>query len=132
MIRFHLDENVDGAVARGLRDRGFDVTVAIDVGLLAASDPSAEVQVGCGRLVAIDVGLLAASDPEHLSFAAAENRVVFTHDADFLRLHASGTSHAGIVYCRPLALKIGEIVHGLLLIASCLNSGEFRDHVEFL
>ncbi len=108
MIRFHLDENVDGAVARGLRDRGFDVTVAIDVGLLSASDL------------------------DHLSFAAAENRVVFTHDADFLRLHANRTSHAGIIYCRPLALKIGEIVHGLLLIASCLNSEEFRDHVEFL
>ena len=108
MLRFHLDENVDGAVARGLRDRGFDVTVEIDVGLLAASDL------------------------DHLSFAAAENRVVFTHDADFLRLHANRTSHAGIIYCRPLALTIGEIVHGLLLIASCLNSEEFRDHVEFL
>jgi hypothetical protein len=37
-IRFHLDENVDSAVADGLRRRGVDVTMPNDVGLIGASD----------------------------------------------------------------------------------------------
>src|SRR5262249_34838704 len=62
MIRYHLDEHVDGAIARGLRDRGVDVTTARDAGLLGAPDA------------------------EHLEFAMRESRVIVTHDADFLRL----------------------------------------------
>ena len=108
VIRFHLDENVDGAISRGLRDRGFDVTMPADVGLLEADDA------------------------EHMAFAAAEGRVLFTHDADFLRLHAAGTPHAGIVYCHRLSRTVGEIVRGLLLVAACLDAEEFRNHVEFL
>ncbi|WP_410335964.1 DUF5615 family PIN-like protein, partial [Longimonas sp.] len=42
--------------------------------------------------------LRAASDQEHLASAAAEGWVVFTQDADFLRLHAEGFSRAGIAY----------------------------------
>ena len=38
MIRFHLDENVDHAIARGLRIRGIDVTTASDVELISAPD----------------------------------------------------------------------------------------------
>jgi predicted nuclease of predicted toxin-antitoxin system len=108
VIRFHLDENVDGAVARGLRDRGFDVTMPTEIGLREAEDA------------------------RHLAFARSEERVLFTHDADFLRLHAGGMPHAGIVYCHPLSRSIGEIVRGLLMIAACLNAEEFRNHVEFL
>lgn len=41
-IRFHLDENVNSAVADGLRRRGVDVTATSEAGLIAASD---EVQL---------------------------------------------------------------------------------------
>jgi predicted nuclease of predicted toxin-antitoxin system len=108
VIRFHLDENVDGAIVRGLRDRGHDVTM-----------PG-------------DAGLLEATDADHLAFALSNGRVLFTHDADFLRLHARGTPHAGIVYCHPLSRSIGEIVRGLLMIAACMDTEDFRNHVEFL
>lgn len=37
-MRFHLDEHVDHAIARGLRNRGIEVTTATDAGLLGASD----------------------------------------------------------------------------------------------
>jgi hypothetical protein len=33
-IRFHLDENVDSAIADGLRRRGLDVTMSNDVSLI--------------------------------------------------------------------------------------------------
>ena len=46
-IRFHLDENVDGAIAEGLRRRSIDVTTTPDVGLIGASD---EEQVAFAHL----------------------------------------------------------------------------------
>jgi len=75
-IRFHLDENCSLAIADGLRRRGVDVT----------STPGA--------------GLLGAVDDIQLAFALAEGRVIFTEDQDFLRIHAAGIPHSGIVYCR--------------------------------
>ena len=74
-IKFHLDENVEGAIAEGLRRRNIDATATPEVGLLGASDE------------------------EQVAFALLQGRVIFTHDADFLRLHRRGAEHAGIVYC---------------------------------
>ncbi|MEH1801781.1 MAG: DUF5615 family PIN-like protein [Nostoc sp.] len=62
-IRFHLDENVSDAIAKGLRRRGIDVTTTSETGLIAASDG------------------------EQLYFAMSQNRVIFTHDDDFVILH---------------------------------------------
>jgi predicted nuclease of predicted toxin-antitoxin system len=73
-IRFYLDEHVPRAVVRGLRQRGADV------------------------LTVQEANLLGASDEEHLERAKAEGCIVFTQDVDFLRLHAAGVEHAGIVY----------------------------------
>ncbi len=78
-IRFHLDESVRNAVAEGLRKRGIAVTT-----------PG-------------DTGLLGASDSEHLAFALRENRVIVTHDSDFLRLDHVGHEHAGVAYCHQQA-----------------------------
>ncbi len=108
MIRFHLDENVDEAVARALRNRGIDVTTAGDANLLSAADE------------------------DHLAFALAERRVIATHDADFLRLHAAGTPHAGIVYCHTESRSIGQMVRSLVLIHECLTQEEMEGHIEWL
>jgi predicted nuclease of predicted toxin-antitoxin system len=108
VIRFHLDENVDHAIARGLRQRGIDVTTASDANLMGASDPA------------------------QLSFAASEHRVVFTHDHDFLRLHSSGATHHGIVYTRSGDRSIGEIVRFLKLMCDCLDSDEMIGQLEFM
>jgi len=58
-IRFHLDENVDPAIALGLRRYGIDVTTTNDVELRTQSD---EVQ---------------------LAFIQETQRVLFTQDTDF-------------------------------------------------
>lgn len=107
-MRFHLDEHVGFAIAFGLRSRGIDVTTTVDADL-------------CG-----------AEDEEHVAFALAQNRVVFTNDADFLRIHAKGMMHPGIVYCHQGARSIGSIVAALELIDGCLTQDEMRGHVEFL
>jgi hypothetical protein len=104
----HLDESVSNRVAVGLRRRGIDVTTSVDVGLLSASDE------------------------EHIRFAFAVGRVVFTHDRDFLALHDSGFEHAGIVYCHQHAYSLGELVHGLDIIANCLTDDEIRGKVQYL
>ena len=106
-IRFYTDEHVARAVIRGLRERGVDV-----------------LTVG-------DAGLLRASDQEHLERARQERRVLFTQDADFLRLHGEGVRHAGIVYAQQGA-SVGDIIRGLMLVRQVLIVDEMENHVEFL
>ena len=81
-IRYYTDEHVAQAVVRGLRQRGVDV------------------------LTVSEAGTLSAADEEHLKRARDEGRVIFTQDDDFLRFHAAGTDHAGIVYA-PQQTSIG-------------------------
>jgi predicted nuclease of predicted toxin-antitoxin system len=105
-IRFHLDEHVDPAVAAGLRARGIDVTTPQELSLLGDDDPFV------------------------LAHATAGGRVLFTEDADFLRLNAAGTPHAGIAYCHQQTRSIGEIVRGLTLIWQVLEPDEMSGKVE--
>lgn len=107
MITFHLDENVDHAIAHGLRLRGLDVTTATDAELIAASDA------------------------EHIAFALAEKRVIFTQDQDFLRHHQAGAKHVGIVYCQQGVRSIGEIVRYLHFLSDCLEPHDMRGQLEF-
>lgn len=106
-VRFYLDEAVARAVASALRRRGVDV------------------------LTAGEAGLLGAADEEHMARARSEDRVIFTHDVDFLRLHAKGTRHAGIAFA-PQGKRVGAIVRGLVLIHQVLESKDMRGTVEFL
>lgn len=107
-LKFHLDENVDSAIADGLRRRGLDVTMPVDAKLIGATDE------------------------EHLEFARGEQRVLLTHDDDFLAIAAAGVHHAGILYCRPQSRSIGQIIAAMLLISDCLSPEEMAEHVEFL
>jgi predicted nuclease of predicted toxin-antitoxin system len=107
-IRFHLDENVDPDVARGLRRHGIDVTTTVEVGLRTQSDIA------------------------QLAFIRQERRLMVTHDADFLRLATAGEEHPGIVYCDKASRSIGEIIRGLILIYEVLTPEEMADQVEFL
>lgn len=106
-IRYFTDEHIPKAVAKGLRERGVDAVTAAEAGTLRAQDRSVLDQL------------------------RAEGRVVITHDADYLRLHAAGVLHAGIVYAAP-DKSIGEIIRGALLIAEVLDGDAMTNHVEFL
>ncbi len=88
-IRFHLDENIHGGIARGLARRGIDVTTTGESGLLGAADRT------------------------QLDFAASAGRVLVTHDADDLALAAGGVRHAGIAYRHPEGCSVGDMVHAL-------------------
>lgn len=106
-IKFYMDEHVPGAVTQGLRRRGVDV------------------------LTVQAAGVYSATDEEHLTLAASKGRIVFTQDADFLRLHAKGVHHAGIAYA-PQQTAVGDIIRGLMLLVELLEPQDMIDHVEYV
>jgi predicted nuclease of predicted toxin-antitoxin system len=107
VLRFHLDENVDPAIAAGLRQRGVDATTSADALLLEATDEA------------------------HLLFALEQGRVIVTHDDDFLKLASRGAAHSGIAFCHAEAHSIGEIVRYLNLMAECLLPEDMAGKIEF-
>lgn len=107
-IRFHLDEQVDPDIARALRQHGIDVSTTVDAGLRTATDVA------------------------QLAFARRENRVLITHDADFLRLAAQNAEHNGIAYCHKSERSLGEIIRSLILMYEVLMPEEIVGRVEFL
>ena len=107
-IRFHLDECCDPAIADGLRRRGIDVTTSQGARLLRAEDE------------------------EQAAYGLAENRVVLTHDADFLRLQSAGVPHAGIAFCHKDTLGLGEIIRRLVLVWEIYEPEEMANRVEFI
>jgi predicted nuclease of predicted toxin-antitoxin system len=107
-IRFHLDEHAALAIAEGLQRRGIDVTTT----------PGA--------------GLVGASDDEQLAYIRSQGRVIFTEDADFLRLHSAGEPHPGITCCKQQSRSIGDIIRALVLVWEYLDPFDMQNRVEFL
>ncbi len=106
-IRFYMDEHVPRAVTQGLRRRGVNV------------------------LTVQEANLSGAEDEQHLDLALRDGRGIFTQDADFLRLHAAGQPHRGIVYASQQT-SIGAILQGVMLIHDLLSPEDMAGHVEFL
>jgi len=104
----HLDEHVDPAVAEGLSQRGIDVTTTVEASLLSAPDVA------------------------HVAFALEEQRIIFTHDRDFLRIDDDGVNHAGIAYCPPQSRSIGHVIRHLCLMHDCLEAEEMKNKVEYV
>jgi predicted nuclease of predicted toxin-antitoxin system len=93
-IKVYTNEHVPKAIVKGLRRRGVDV------------------------LSTQEADMLGAPDEKQLALATSQGRVIFTQDDDFLRLHARGMSHSGIVYARQQT-PIGDVVCGLCSFARC-------------
>jgi uncharacterized protein with PIN domain len=107
-IRFHLDEHVDPDVARALQRYGIDVTTTVGAGLRTESDVA------------------------QLDLARREQRVLVTHDADFLRLAAQVPDHAGIAYGARVARSLGETIRSLILIYEVTTPEEMANRIEYL
>jgi hypothetical protein len=108
LIRYHLDEHVDRAVAEGLHRRGINVTTTVEAALTGATDE------------------------QQLAFATANGRVCVTRDPDFLVLHSRGAIHAGIAYWHPKRLSVGQIVLDLTLLWRIATAEEVHGRVEYL
>jgi hypothetical protein len=114
MIGIAFDENFNNDILRGLLRR----------------DPSLD-------LVRIqDVGLARAEDPAILEWAAAQGRVIVSHDVSTLTAHAydrvqAGQPMPGLFEVGP-SLPIATATEDLLLIAQCSLPGEWEGQVRYL
>jgi Domain of unknown function (DUF5615) len=107
MLRLLADENFNGDIIRGLLLRQPDLDVV-------------RVQ---------DVGLAGADDPDILTWAAANHRIVLSHDRATMPDYAyervaAGEAMAGVFILNdrfPIGLAIDEI----LLIVECTDESEW-------
>ncbi len=114
MIAFLADENVQGPLIRGIRDRHPEIDLAR----------------------AQDVGLMQTDDPIILEWAAENNRVLLTHDAKTMTKYAydrvkRGLRMPGIVEINsgaPNALVIEDIA----ILATCGYPNEWEGRVMFV
>lgn len=107
-IRFHLDEHIDPDVARALRRHGIDVTTTTEARLRTRSDA------------------------DQWEYVFVQDRVIVTHDADFLRLASTTPAHSGIAYCRMGSRSLGDMIRSLILMYEVLSPEEMRGQVEYL
>jgi predicted nuclease of predicted toxin-antitoxin system len=108
MLRFHLDENVDHAIAVGLRSRGIEATRTEDVGMKGADDQ------------------------QQLMFSLREMRVIVSHDDDLLVLHSQGVAHGGIAFSTLRTRSIGQIILKLVALSRRFDPPDMMGRVEFL
>jgi hypothetical protein len=114
LIRLLADENFNGKILRGLRQR----LPALDL---------VRVQ---------DVGLGSALDPMVLEWAAREERVLLTHDVRTMPDHAyervgRGMRMAGMVVIDSAA-PVGPAIEEIALLLVCSLDGELEDQVRYL
>jgi hypothetical protein len=114
VLTFLADENFNADVVRGLlrRHAGFDIVTVQDVGLAAAGDPAV------------------------LEWAAANGRIVVTHDVNTLPGFAFGRVAAGLrmpgVVAVAEALPIGPVIEDLLVLSEASLEGEWENQVIYL
>ena len=112
-VALYMDEQVPGAITRGLRRRGVDV------------------------LTAQDDGHDATDDDLILDRAATLGRVIFTRDQDFLVIararQTNGIPFAGVVFARQKnGPSYGACITDLETITSASEPGEWADTVTYL
>ena len=106
-IKFYCDEHIHPAISTAMRNRGADILTAQDVPMLGVVDDS------------------------HLQFAASQGRVIITQDTDFLRLHKTGISHAGILFAHQ-SKTMSEIIHSLIRIYQMKTEEAMNNQIEYL
>ena len=114
MLRFAVDEDFDNRIVRGL----LRLLPTLDI------------------VRAQDAGLIGKLDPAVLEWAAAENRVLLTHDGSTMTKHAyarieSGNPMPGVFEIGQ-EIPIGEAIADLILIATCSFDAEYQGQVRYL
>lgn len=102
------DEHIPYPIVEGLRRRGLNVVTVQEIGLSSEEDKTI------------------------MDRAQKEGRIIYTQDADFLRLHRTGYKHVGIFYHHSLAYSIGEAIRKITLVCEVLSAKEMEGRVKFL
>ena len=111
-VTVYLDENVDRRVATGLRRRGVEV------------------------ITVEEAGLKGASDDRHLAEARQRQAILFTHDADFLRLAKAclqrGEEFPPIAFCHKEKYRPGRLISLLKGLVETIPGERHLGFVYFL
>ena len=112
--RLYLDEDVTPLLARALRQRGYDVVSAIELGRIGMSDE------------------------DHLSFAVSERRTLLTFNiSDYAALYrkwrACGKHHFGIIISQQFSkARFGELLRRVLQLLSVWDEDTLKDQMVYL
>jgi hypothetical protein len=114
MLRLAADENFNNDIVRGLVRRNPNLDII-------------RIQ---------DAGLSGAYDPAVLEWAAAEGRLLLTHDVTTITRHAYDRVQAG----KPMPgifevsrdVPIGVAIEDILLLAECSLENEWEGQVRYL
>lgn len=109
------DEMVSPRLADALTMRGYDVS-------------------SCHREGRANRGI---SDEDHLAFATAAGRAIYTFNiADFRRIHARwqsvGREHAGIIVSEDLNRNLADMIRRLQIHLSTVDAETQRNHIWVL
>jgi predicted nuclease of predicted toxin-antitoxin system len=114
MLLLAADEDLHGAIVRGLRRRDPNINIV-------------RVQ---------DVHPPHTADPVILEWAAGEGRIVVTQDENTMVGYAWDRVKAGLpmpgVIVRSHSVNIRQAIDDLLLISQCGATEDFKDQVKFL
>ena len=114
MLRLAADENFNNDILRGLRRRNERINVI-------------RIQ---------DVGLSGADDPTVLEWAAAEGRVLLTHDVSTMTRYANDRVNLGKrmpgLFEIARSVPIGVAIDDLILLIECSEEGEWEGQVVYL
>lgn len=114
MIRFLTDEDFNKNIFDGVRRRLPELDIV-------------RVQ---------DVGLRTSQDEKILEYAAAENRIVLTHDITTMRRHADARVAKGMPMSGVLEISqnypIGKAVNEIVLVAECSDVNDWSNIVQRL
>lgn len=113
-VKFLADEDLDARITDGLRS----LEPSIDLLDLKAA------------------GKLAMSDPRVLALAAAEGRIVVSHDRRTMTRHfrarvESGEPSPGLFIVRQRK-AIGEVITSLMIVWAASSPEDWRDTIQYL
>lgn len=114
MTRFLADENFNNPIVRGVLRQAPEIDIV-------------RVQ---------DVNLSGVDDPTVLEWAAAEGRIVLTHDVATMITFAYQRIQAGLLmpglFEVSRRVSVGLAIEEIILIAECSIEGEWEGQVRFL
>ena len=112
MLKIYTDENVETAVADGLKRRNVNAVSTIE---------------------ANNLGL---GDEQQLEYAVRIGASFFTYDNDFFEISKmwadNKKQHFGIFYAHPLNITIGECIRKLKEYAELFNEEDVKNQIIFL
>lgn len=86
---------------------------------------------------ALEKEMIKRTDSEHLDFATAHGRVLFSFNrGDFYKLHTryigEGRKHSGIILANQQQYSVGETMRRVLLLANAKTPSDMVNRIEFL